>query len=205
MAAPLAAQATASSSPALEAPASTPAPDKKKDGHGISITFGDDSPSHADLRAKLTPDQLFKIELARAQNVGHSDSEDILVPAGFFLMIFGIVWVTVWARSRRNRLMHETARIFAEKGQPLPPEFFSGSKEAWGKAGDVSGGGGPPWKTKSDLRRGIFWVSVGLGLIGYFLADHDRSWGVGFIPLFIGLGYLLAWKLETPTKPGAGV
>jgi hypothetical protein len=115
-------------------------------------------------------------------------------------MIVGIVGIVVWGRLRRNRMMHETARLFAEKGQPLPAEFFASPQDKSGRSADVFAGVFPPRKVKSDLRRGIFWVAVGLGVIGYFIADHDSDWGFGLIPFFIGVGYLVAWKLETPPK-----
>jgi hypothetical protein len=85
-------------------------------------------------------------------------------------------------------MMHETVRLLVEKGQPLPPEIFQQNFQ----------------KPKSDLRRGLTWIAVGLGIIGYFLADHDSSWGMGFIPLFVGIGFLLAWKLESSSKPDSG-
>ncbi len=183
----------ATPSPALEAaastPTATPAASKKKHGLSISISDDEDSPE-ADAKSKLTPDQEFQLKLARAQNPSHDELDAIGVPLGFFVMVFAIVALTLWARVRRNRLMHETVRLFAEKGQPLPPEIFHGTT--------------PPAKPKSDLRRGIFWIAVGLGLIGYFVTSHDSGGGFGFVPLFIGLGYLLAWKLEKPPKPGTG-
>jgi hypothetical protein len=41
-------------------------------------------------------------------------------------------------------------------------------------------------------------VAVGLGLSIFFLTLPDRQapWGVGMIPLLIGVGYLLVWWLE---------
>jgi hypothetical protein len=53
----------------------------------------------------------------------------------------------------------------------------------------------PEKRPKSDLQRAFVLIGVGLGLIIFFLAMHNNVWGVGFIPLFMGVGYLLAWKL----------
>lgn len=194
---PLRAEPAATPAPALEAEGKAPAAPKKKD-HGIFISIGDDAPGSDELKSKLTPQQLYEIELARAKNPKGSDMEDIAVPVTFFAMVLGIVGVVVWGRLRRNRMMHETMRVFAEKGQPVPPELFQGAAFA-GAAGQVSAASP---RQKSDLRRGIFWVATGLGVIGFFIADHDRAWGLGCVPLFIGFGYLVAWKLETPPKSG---
>jgi hypothetical protein len=105
-------------------------------------------------------------------------------------MILAIVGFASWSRFRRNRMMHETVRLMVEKGQPLPPEIFRENHRSSTPA--------------SALRKGIFWTAIGVGLTGYLLVSSSGNWGVGLIPLCIGLGYLLAWKLETNSKPTTG-
>ena len=51
-----------------------------------------------------------------------------------------IVALVLWYKSRKTRLMHETAIRLAEKGQPVPPELFPGRPQPY-----------------SDLRRGWCW------------------------------------------------
>ena len=45
-------------------------------------------------------------------------------------------------------------------------------------------------------------MAVGLGLILFFLSMTERHgpWGVGIIPLLIGLGYVIVWWLEGRKK-----
>lgn len=89
-----------------------------------------------------------------------------------------LVGLFLWFKSRKTRLIHETALRLAEKGQPVPPELFLGAEEPF-----------------SDLRRGVVLVSLGLG-IALFMYQMDKPWSLGLIPLFMGAGYLVVWKLE---------
>jgi hypothetical protein len=88
----------------------------------------------------------------------------------------------LWYKSRKTRLIHETAIRLAEKGQPVPPELFMSSDQP-----------------ASDLRRGVVLVGLGLGL-ALFMFQLDLPWSLGMIPLFMGVGYLVVWKLETGKK-----
>jgi len=97
-----------------------------------------------------------------------------------------IIGLILWYKSRKTRLIHETAIRLAEKGQPVPPELFIGAEEP-----------------ASDLRRGVVLVALGLGL-GVFMAQIDKPWSVGLIPLFMGVGYILVWKLQPAGKNGKG-
>lgn len=96
--------------------------------------------------------------------------------------------LVLWYKSRKTRLIHETAIRLAEKGQPVPPALFLGGAE-------------PP----SDLRRGVVLVGLGIGL-ALFLYQLDLPWSLGLIPLFMGAGYLLVWHLEKNKSgvPGSG-
>ncbi|MCK9385676.1 MAG: DUF6249 domain-containing protein [Nevskia sp.] len=104
------------------------------------------------------------------------------------VLIFGtpiiIVLSVLRHRSRKQRLTNEIILKLAESGQPIPPQLFI-----------------EPITPNSDLRRGVILLGVGLGLIGFFFFGHDHDGiGIGFIPLMIGLGYLLSWKLEQGKK-----
>ena len=145
------------------------------------LSIGVDSPSLSEqLREKLTPEQLFELEMTKAKNrSAWSDAEDIVVPLVFFLMVFGLIAVPAYLRFRQKRIMHETVRLMAEKGQPIPPELFIEK----------------PVK-RSDLRRGIVLCGLGVGLVVFFLCVSPDVWGIGAIPFFIGIGYLVAWRIE---------
>ncbi len=90
-----------------------------------------------------------------------------------------LVGMILWYKSRRTRMANETALKLAEAGQPIPPELFAGSEDS-----------------ASDLRRGVVLIGLGLAL-GAFMYQIDKPWSVGLIPLFMGLGYLVVWKMES--------
>jgi hypothetical protein len=124
------------------------------------------------------------------KNVGDL-GERLAIPivAIVFLTIFGapvmIVAVIMYFGFSRNRMMHRTIRMMAEKGQPIPPALLAPPT--------------PAIRQRSDMRRGVVLCMVGLGLMLFFGAVNEwegGSWAIGVIPFVIGLGYLLVWKLE---------
>ena len=114
----------------------------------------------------------------------------LLVPIFGIIFTFGtpviLVAVILFYRMRKTRLLHETIARLVEKGQPIPEALLSPRSA--------------PQKKLSDLRTGIILIAVGLGLSIFFYAITDRSdanvWAIGIIPLLIGVGYVVAWKLE---------
>ena len=127
------------------------------------------------------------VDLRKVRDLG----EDFAIPivAIVFMSIFGapvlIVAVIMYFGFSRNRMMHRTIRMMAEKGQPIPPALLAPPT--------------PAIRQRSDMRRGVVLCMVGLGLMLFFGAVNEwegGSWAIGVIPFVIGLGYLLVWKLE---------
>ena len=123
---------------------------------------------------------------------------------GFDLLafIFGVIFtfgtpvilvaLILFYRLRRTRLLHQTIMALVEKGQPIPEALLSPE----------------PKRKRSDLRTGIILIAVGLGLALFFFASQGfvglgDAWGVGIIPLFIGIGFVIAWKLEPGSRDDA--
>ena len=104
----------------------------------------------------------------------------LLVPA----IVVGLI---LWYKARSNQLLHETALKLAEKGQPVPPELFAGQREPF-----------------ANLRRGVVLVMLGLGICLALYLCGMRFWVFGIIPLFMGVGYLIVWKLESPDGNAIG-
>ena len=100
-----------------------------------------------------------------------------------FLTPVAIVIAVLVHKSRRTQRIHQTVVALAEKGLPIPPDLFVDRRA--------------PDDT-SALHKGVVLVAVGLGLIVFFLsmAGQRSPWGVGVIPLLIGVGYLIVWRLE---------
>jgi hypothetical protein len=127
--------------------------------------------------------------------IDHEDDGDI--PAAVFpivgivfLSIFGapvlIVAVILYFTMSRTRQLHKTVRMMVEKGQEVPAALLAPPL--------------PAQRQRSDMRRGVVLVMVGIGLMLFFGAVNEwegGAWAIGIIPFLIGAGYLLVWKLDT--------
>src|SRR5213596_2543196 len=83
-----------------------------------------------------------------------------------FLTIFGtpilIVAVIMYFSMSKTRAMHRTVRLMVEKGQEVPAALLNPP---------------PAQRQRSDMRRGVVLVMVGLGLVVFFGVTAD--WGGG--------------------------
>lgn len=116
----------------------------------------------------------------------HDDIPDAVVP--ILMIVFGspalIFAVILYFGFSRSRMMHRTVRMMVEKGQPVPAALLSPP---------------PAVRKRSDMRRGVIWTMIGIGLMAFLAAVNDGeggAWAFGLIPFLIGVGYLLVWKLE---------
>ena len=103
------------------------------------------------------------------------------------ILVFGTPVIIVIAilihKAKRTQRIHQTVVALAEKGLAIPPDLFVDK---------------PAAESSSPLQKGVLLIAVGAGLTIFFLSMPGRhaSWGVGVIPLLIGVGYLIVWKLE---------
>ena len=148
--------------------------DKKLKGHHGIVVDGDD------------------VDLG---NIKSDDVPEFVLPIVVvsLLTVFGapvlIVAVIMYFGFSKSRMQHRTVRMLAEKGQPIPAELLAPPA--------------PAVRQRSDMRRGIILVMLGIALIICFGAWNDwegGAWAIGVIPFVIGLGYLLVWKLEGDKK-----
>jgi hypothetical protein len=168
------ATASASGSPATLADKIHQKIDKKLKGHHGIVVDGDD----ADLD-KIKSDDIpeFVIPIVAITMLTIFGAPVLIVA---FIMYFGF---------SKSRMQHRTIRMLAEKGQPIPAELLAPPT--------------PQVRQRSDMRRGIVLVMVGIALMICFGAWNDwegGAWAIGVIPFVIGLGYLLVWKLEGAKK-----
>jgi hypothetical protein len=113
----------------------------------------------------------------------------IPIVAIVFLSIFGapvaiVVMIGIFSIIA-TRMRQRTIRMMVEKGQPVPAELLAPATRGV--------------RRRSDVRRGVVWAMVGLGMMIFFGAVNDWEggvWSLGLIPFLIGLGYLIVWKLE---------
>lgn len=113
---------------------------------------------------------------------------EIFVPLAFFAMIVAIVAIPTWFKSRDRREMQGTLRTAIEKGQPLPPEVIDALSKDVGK---------PP-SAHRDLRVGVVWLAIGLGVATFaWMVGFEENeavypvMGIAAIPGFIGLAFII--------------
>jgi hypothetical protein len=111
-----------------------------------------------------------------------------MIPIFFFAMIAAIVIVPRYFRSLERQKMAETLRVAIERGQPLPAEVVDAM---------ASGVKAPPTPQR-DLRTGIIWLGVGIGLaaMGWALGFEEPDAtlplvGIACFPIFIGLAFVV--------------
>jgi Domain of unknown function (DUF6249) len=144
--------------------------EKKFRGHGIIIDTENEDGDHR-------------------KSGGDIPGEVIPLVAVVFMTIFGapvLIVLTIGLITLLvTRMRQRTIRVMVEKGQPIPAELLA--PEARGV------------RRRSDVRRGVVWTMVGVGLMIWLGAINDwegGAWSFGLIPFLIGVGYLLVWKLE---------
>jgi hypothetical protein len=140
-----------------------------------------------ELLEKLTGDQI--VALSKDQNAIPTLAPlFVAIPLLFVVVLISVIF---FAKHRRNAMLHQTLATMIEKGVPIPPELFQSSESDEPK--------------RSNLHRGLAACGAGIGLMlffwflggGGFNGKHMGGlWAVGFIPLFVGIARLIAWKLE---------
>lgn len=105
-----------------------------------------------------------------------------------------IVTIVLGYRGRQTQARYRTLLQLAEKGVELPPQLLM-----------------EPQVACSERRRALVLIGAGLGLMAMLLAlpgqldngQHIGSlWGLGLLPLMIGLGYLASWWLNRRERAG---
>lgn len=107
---------------------------------------------------------------------------DLIVLPLLFLTPLAILLAVLRHRRAIAALRQKTVLELLERGAAIPPELLSDTSMT---------------TRDSDLRRGLVLSFTGVGAIIFALTlpRHD-AWGLGLLPLFAGLGYLVTWLLE---------
>ena len=123
------------------------------------------------------------------------------VPIFAIFAVFGTITAIIvgptYFKSRERREMQATVRAAIDKGPPLPPEVIDAlSTEATRNI---------PSRSR-DIRRGIIWLAVGIGMAAFSIINDLRGlgddWnggpnidggllGLAAIPITIGLAFIV--------------
>ena len=111
------------------------------------------------------------------------------VPIVMFIGITIVLCAVAWLRYKTKEGMQQTFRAALDKGQELTPEVIDRL-------------GHPKPAKDKDLRLGIIWVAVAIGLVafGFGIPDEDdvaRIFaGIAALPMFLGFAYLILHKFS---------
>jgi Domain of unknown function (DUF6249) len=118
------------------------------------------------------------------------------------LIIFGsiaaVFIVPRYFKSVERQKMADTLRVAIEKGQPLPSEVIEAMSSNVRSPG-------LPASSARDLRTGIIWLGVGVGLAAFGVAvgfeEPDALYpllGMAAFPVFIGLAFVALGLMNRP-------
>ena len=115
--------------------------------------------------------------------------ESVLIVFIVFGSIASLFLVPSYLRSRERSRLHDTLKASIEHGQPIPPEVIAAITS------DVKVK--PPASPMRDLRVGIIWLGVAVGLAAFGFAisfeEPDALYpllGMAAFPGFIGLAFI---------------
>jgi len=147
------------------------------------------------LMQKLSSDQLMELEKDRLsierQKIDADNGNRLpMGPFAIFMICLlpfvfaGVIIISnVRSKNAESKRRYELYSKSLEMGQTVPEHFFDEPKKT----------------ASSNLRKGILWFVVGLGLLISFLAMGEKDGLiVGIVPAFVGVGYLLVHFLEKP-------
>ncbi len=205
-ASPLGAQVNTADDPAIPAPAAPPTaptapatPEAPVPGTNAAVHAKKHKPQEAVPEVHIGPDGI---------HIGGPNPASVNVPGhGFggpnflevvlvmfailvpFATLAGIFGLFLYFRYRRNKMLHDTLRAMIEKGVPIPPELLAPPSVQPFATQRMS-------RKRNDLRTGLVWTAIGLGVTFCFIASQSHAWPLGFIFVLVGVAFLITWKLD---------
>ncbi len=121
--------------------------------------------------------------------------EELWVPIVMFAGLTIIISLFFWFRFRARKEMQQTIRTAIDKGQELSPELV----ESLGTSQKRS--------EYQDLRNGMIWLAVGIGiaLFGVAMGQIEEEifpimTGISALPFMIGIAYVIMWRVTERGK-----
>jgi len=107
-----------------------------------------------------------------------------IMPIVFFTFILLVLTIPFYFNFKKTKGRQLIINNLIEKGQEIPKELIVPAKR----------------NVRTDFHKGIILISFGLGisvvLLSIKIPVNFNLWTLGLIPLFIGLGYLISFKLD---------
>ena len=107
-----------------------------------------------------------------------------IMPIIFFTFILLVLTIPFYFNFKKTKGRQLIINNLIEKGQEIPNELIVPAKR----------------NLRTDFHKGIILISFGLSvsvvLLSIKIPVNFNLWTLGLIPLFIGIGYLISFKLE---------
>ncbi len=159
------------------------------------IKNADDDQVLQSLISKLDSEDALEY-LKEREEAGHQDSSfgrrrfqdndvdvthifQLIAVCGLPVFIVGLV---LFFRYRDNQNLYKIVNNMVDKGMEIPTHLLQIQRK---KA------------PRSDLHKGLILISLGLGIACFLKIQGGEGWSLGLIPLFVGIAYLIIWKLES--------
>jgi hypothetical protein len=121
--------------------------------------------------------------------------EAVLIVAIVFGSLASLVIVPVYLRAKERERMQENVRLAIEKGQALPTDIVD----------TISRSARLPPSPQKDLRTGIIWLGVAVGLAAFGIAmgfeEPDMTFPMiafAAFPGFIGAAFIVLGLINRP-------
>ena len=113
---------------------------------------------------------------------------EVMIPIVMFIATAVVFCVYFYLRHRTSQSVQETVRTAIEQGEQLTPEILARLGQA-------------PRREKSDLRRAVIFIAVGLGIAAFgALVGQDEATrpmlAIGSLPFLVGVAYLGLWRFD---------
>jgi hypothetical protein len=112
---------------------------------------------------------------------------DALVSISLFVAIAAVLCLRLYLGYRAKQEVQATVRAALDRGVPVTGELLDRLVDT-------------PAPKRSDLRRGVVWLSLGVGLAAFGAVVDFEDWGrpmlgIGLVPILLGAAYLVLWRL----------
>lgn len=136
-----------------------------------------------ELTEEVFDAEMAAVELDREKTEAMLGRYMPFIGMGFTILILSVVFRFTGQADQRR---HESIRKYLELGKEVPLELL------------VDSGNPQTWKPVSDMRKGVIWTSIGLGLVlmPTVLSGEIKAGVIGVIPLLVGIGYFVMSKID---------
>ena len=134
-------------------------------------------------REKLALEKEMANDIANPPSKGMVEESTVTIWSILFvLFILFLFVIPFYFNLKKAKTRQQIITKLIEKDRDIPNELLAKS----------------PKTKRSDLHKGIVLIAIGLSLciVIFILRIHSNFWTIGLIPMFLGIAYLISFKLD---------